>query len=559
MGHIYNVGEAREGEVIQELFKSDRFILPLRNGELVPSKPILFHWIAAGLIKVLHGPTSVDLFSLRLTSGLAGILTVITVFFMTRVAGGNRAALLAALLCLTTQGFVATAWEGRVDCLFNSLVTLTVAIWLIAAIKHRNDDPSSIPSWVFHASAITCGLAALTKGPLAFVHTGSIIGAIAYSQWRTRGLVSLIRWQWIWALLIPLPWYIAAVFQGGDGFVSRQFIYENLRRFSGGAGISKRPFGFYIPALFSHCGPWSVPFFIMLASFIRLKERRVFSEKDSATWFAIRAGILWFVIPFVFLNIAAGKHFAYLSPLLPGMCMAVAVWCTHVVSWPATSKILEKLLPVIVGVAVVLAPIVIAFAPSLALLNKGASLAFLSIPEALDGYGALFMVLHTLFGGLAIYLVFTRSQRRGVFNQYAPPLIMAALVLICIDQRLARAIRGVTHSYNEFAATLSRHVSPDTRVNLVLATGTDKLLGVGRDDSFDPILYYMNRHFTMRSNEEVWTEPGLYLARRSWIERQSPEWRSLPREILEGGKRSDRGPDRLVLFEIASPRSPENG
>jgi 4-amino-4-deoxy-L-arabinose transferase-like glycosyltransferase len=39
-------GEAREGLVVQDLVARGHWVLPLRNGEL-PSKPPLFHWIAA--------------------------------------------------------------------------------------------------------------------------------------------------------------------------------------------------------------------------------------------------------------------------------------------------------------------------------------------------------------------------------------------------------------------------------------------------------------------------------------------------------------------------------
>src|SRR5256885_11671001 len=45
---LYQGGEAREGLVAREMLRTGDWILPLWNGSVVPSKPPLFHWLAAG-------------------------------------------------------------------------------------------------------------------------------------------------------------------------------------------------------------------------------------------------------------------------------------------------------------------------------------------------------------------------------------------------------------------------------------------------------------------------------------------------------------------------------
>src|SRR5256885_16610980 len=45
---VYEGGEAREGLVVREMLRTGDWILPLWNGSIVPSKPPLFHWLAAG-------------------------------------------------------------------------------------------------------------------------------------------------------------------------------------------------------------------------------------------------------------------------------------------------------------------------------------------------------------------------------------------------------------------------------------------------------------------------------------------------------------------------------
>jgi hypothetical protein len=61
--HIWHHGEAREALVIQDIVENHRWVLPLRNGEL-PSKPILYHWIAA----LFALPLGLSDFTVRLPS-----------------------------------------------------------------------------------------------------------------------------------------------------------------------------------------------------------------------------------------------------------------------------------------------------------------------------------------------------------------------------------------------------------------------------------------------------------------------------------------------------------
>src|SRR5207237_10582189 len=44
---VYEGGEAREGLVVREMVRTGDGILPRWNGSRVPSKPPLFHWLAA--------------------------------------------------------------------------------------------------------------------------------------------------------------------------------------------------------------------------------------------------------------------------------------------------------------------------------------------------------------------------------------------------------------------------------------------------------------------------------------------------------------------------------
>jgi len=51
---VYRSMEGRECLVVQEIVRSHEWILPLRNGEDVPHKPLFMHWIGA-LVGKLRG------------------------------------------------------------------------------------------------------------------------------------------------------------------------------------------------------------------------------------------------------------------------------------------------------------------------------------------------------------------------------------------------------------------------------------------------------------------------------------------------------------------------
>src|SRR5215210_4151766 len=45
---FYTKGEPREATVVWEIYTTGEWILPLRNGHIIPSKPPLFHWLGTG-------------------------------------------------------------------------------------------------------------------------------------------------------------------------------------------------------------------------------------------------------------------------------------------------------------------------------------------------------------------------------------------------------------------------------------------------------------------------------------------------------------------------------
>src|SRR4030095_7687567 len=104
--------------------------------------------------------------------------------------------------------------------------------------------------------------------------------------------------------------------RGGEGFVDRQIIQENLSRFAGGSGHSHPPY-YYVPYLFSLGIPWSL--FLPLALWDWFKEG--WSINRPAAFLKV-----WFLAIFVFFPIAMGKRPVYLLPLYPAVAILLAAW-----------------------------------------------------------------------------------------------------------------------------------------------------------------------------------------------------------------------------------------
>ena len=111
-GPIYRTMEGREALVMQEIANSGNWILPLRNGETIPSKPPLVHWTG---VVVAYVTGSVSAWSVRFPCALFSALTVALTCLLGCRLSGREVGVLAALMLLTTPMVVEMGREAWVD------------------------------------------------------------------------------------------------------------------------------------------------------------------------------------------------------------------------------------------------------------------------------------------------------------------------------------------------------------------------------------------------------------------------------------------------------------
>jgi 4-amino-4-deoxy-L-arabinose transferase-like glycosyltransferase len=330
-------GEAREGLVVQDIVLRGEWALPRRNGEL-PSKPPLFHWMAAGAARVVGLSDAV----VRVPSAIAAWAMLLATFALGVTVGGRTTAWLAAGALLGTHGFWESAWEARVDMVFAAAISVA----LVAFFTWYRGGGRVARAGCYAATAC----AVLAKGPAGAVLPGLVILAfVVRESWRrqrrhatddavadgatphapaTLGAagggslahaIAVVGRLWSWPLvafvvLVDAGWYVLAYRRGGAEFLAVQLLHENVDRL-----VGRGVFGMHggrsrlamVVELATDLVPWNLVLVWAAVAWAR-GARADRGERFLHAW--------WLVIVGVF-TAAYGKRDIYLLPLYPALAL----------------------------------------------------------------------------------------------------------------------------------------------------------------------------------------------------------------------------------------------
>jgi 4-amino-4-deoxy-L-arabinose transferase-like glycosyltransferase len=300
---IWNHGEAREGLVARSIVEEHQWILPYRNGE-VPSKPPLFHWVAA-LLGHIFGVSD---FTLRLASVVGAELMAVVTFILGMSIGGRQTAWLAVAALMGMYQFWGSATEARVDMVFAACVTVSIAGFFF----WQRDGRASARTVAYLAAAC----AVLAKGPVGAALPGVVILGFLAAERRLDLLWKFISWPLIaLALLIDLGWYALAYRIGGSEFVEWQILRENVDQLLGTRGFESNKSTLsmlvWIP---TRTFPWNLALVWMLV-------RRLRGERSDATG---RFLVVWWAAITAFFFLVNIKRSIYLLPTYPAVALLAA-------------------------------------------------------------------------------------------------------------------------------------------------------------------------------------------------------------------------------------------
>ena len=335
---FYTRGEPREALVVQAIDRGEGVILPMRNGNELPSKPPLFHWLGAVASRI-HGRASEA--AIRIPSLVASLAALVATAVAAWRWWGADTALLAAVMLGTSYQWLASSVTARVDMVLAAAITLALLAFARAIETGRR-----IPVVVF----VLLVAATLTKGPVGIL----LPCAIAAVTLALRGELAFIGMREVRLLALAVAasatWYVAAFVVGGEAFFAKQILKENVFRVLDPDSVEAghvEAFWYYVPLLAAGLAPWSL-FVPGLVAFVLSSPspnpvpaaepapdaelvaprpveppapRPALLERlDPHVVFVL----VWAIVPFVLFSLAGSKRAVYLLPAYPAYAMLLA-------------------------------------------------------------------------------------------------------------------------------------------------------------------------------------------------------------------------------------------
>jgi 4-amino-4-deoxy-L-arabinose transferase-like glycosyltransferase len=303
--------EPRYAEIPRQMLAEGRFLVPVLHGEPYLDKPPLLYWLVMGSYAVF----GVHDWAARLTPGLAGVLTVLLTYWWGRRAVGERAGLCGAMILCLSAGFVYRQRMLNMDSL--------LCLWVTAALASAHTALSSgrfLRQHWWLMSAAACGLALLTKGPVALVLIATPL--LLYTFLEPRCLrPSWCDWSIfaVVAVAVAAPWYVAVMIKEPD-FAYTFFWRHHVERFLTPFDHEK-PAWFYLPGLLAGMLPWT----LLLPGFLRFlcrRSLRAAQRRPAALGFFLMSSLLCIL----FFSASGCKRPAYILPALPTLALALGCY-----------------------------------------------------------------------------------------------------------------------------------------------------------------------------------------------------------------------------------------
>lgn len=314
--------EADRTLISMEMVENNNYLVPTLVGSEILTKPPLFYWLTAFLIKTLNSPSELVA---RLSSLLSGSLMV-ALFYLYSLSFTTKKRLsgLMALALSTSMAFYVFVSVAEIDMIFACFCVLSI---IAAYDLYENQGVKKI---LIFSAFVT--LAFLAKGPPVYFFTlgaiilWSFIDLVFYKNKYTKVAYNFshIVAGLILATLILLIWLLPLGEQVGWELLKGRLHEEVFNRVT---DFSERGRGamYYVLPLFLNSLPWSIFLLFGIFHFFRVKA------SDKEEWYNVLGG--YFVYPqirryfcfcctvvlsgFMMLSIAQGKSTRYAFPLIP--------------------------------------------------------------------------------------------------------------------------------------------------------------------------------------------------------------------------------------------------
>jgi hypothetical protein len=304
--HLFEPDESRYAQIGREMFQRGEWVVPYLQSEPYLDKPPLLYW----LIEASYALFGVQVWAARLVPALAVHGCVLLVYLLGRRMIGERAAFWGALALALSPGWVTMGRLLLMDSLLSFLMTLAV----LAAFEAVRGERLRWGWWLLASAA--CGLAVLTKGPVALV---LLLPPLWLQRWLTGSGCRIGRLGMLGCLLVilavTLPWYAAMTVRIPT--FARDFIWEhNVRRFLA-PFAHEHGLWFYIPVLLGGLLPGTL-LLVPYLRFLLSSDPAIATRRTVELSFLLLAGG-WCLF---FFTLSQCKLPTYIMPAFPVLCLA---------------------------------------------------------------------------------------------------------------------------------------------------------------------------------------------------------------------------------------------
>jgi 4-amino-4-deoxy-L-arabinose transferase-like glycosyltransferase len=388
--------EAREAGIVQDVV-AGHWLWPRFNGELLPDKPILYHWLAAVPCRAAGFSET----TVRLPSALAGAAVVGLTGVLGAAILGARAGLIAAGLVATTPGFFDHARVARPDVLL--VLLLTAALGL--AFRWWRDGGRHDAT----AALALLGAATLAKGPVAPALFVAALGGFLAWQGDIARLPRIATAPGLAAfLLLGFGWYAIALAGWGDVFVRQHLVGRYLRNLAGGLAsgeaYSPKPLVYHLLFYPKHLPAIVLPWTPVVAV---------------ALWQAWRTGgfrdprlrflLCWAAAPVLVFTPAEWKLRYYLLPSVPALALIAAPTVGRLLGEPPRRMAPRGIMLLAAGVAAALALAIAAAATGLVGLSRSDRSTLAALAAVAPGGAAGAAAIAGFLAGVALVAVAWRA------------------------------------------------------------------------------------------------------------------------------------------------------
>jgi 4-amino-4-deoxy-L-arabinose transferase len=308
--------ETRYAEIPREMIASGNWVSPHFNGVRYFEKPVFGYWVHAGAILLLGENNFAVRLPSALSVGLSALLIYLLVYRADRQPNQKNRwrSALAALVFFSCFGVFGVGNTAVLDNLFSLFLTAAIVAFFFATEALPGSRQEKL---YLILAGVSCGLAFLTKGFLAFVVP--VLALSPYLIWQRR-YFDLLRMSWLpilVAVVVVLPWSILIHLQEPD-FWYFFFWNEHIRRFMADNAQHKESFWYFfltVPGMFI---PWT---FMSPAALSGIRRRL---SEDGPQSRLIRLALCWLVLPFLFFSFSNGKLLTYILPCIPPFAILMA-------------------------------------------------------------------------------------------------------------------------------------------------------------------------------------------------------------------------------------------